>query len=137
MFLDLGDTVHGCGAPLEPGWISIALDDTDKLIGDYNKMPFPNETFDGAQGNCYLEDAVDFRELFRVLKHNTVANLFCCMSSFADAQVLNQLAKRAGFRVLQSLTFVSMDEGPNGPNDQMWDSIEPMIIYKPWNVKGE
>ena len=32
--LDLGDTLHGEGAPLKPGWTSIALDETDKFFGE-------------------------------------------------------------------------------------------------------
>jgi hypothetical protein len=137
MFLDLGDTVHGCACPLKPGWVSIALDDTDKLVGDYNRMPFVDQSFDGAEGGCYLEEPVDFRELYRVLKHDTLAKLFCCMSAFADTQVLDELARRAGFEVLKTLKFETMDETPWRPNDQMWDSVEPMIIYKPWKTKGE
>ena len=132
MFLDLGDSVHGCGARLKPGWVSIALDQTDKLVGNYNKMPFADKSFEYAEGNCYLEEAVDFRELYRVLEGDSIAKLFCCMTAFADTQVLDALAKRAGFKVLQTLQYEAMDDAPDGPNDQQWDSVSPMILYKGW-----
>ena len=103
--LDLGDTYHGEGAPLEEGWISIALDETDKLVGDYTKTPFPDNSFEYAYGACYLEfednisgldlsaDAkipfrddskykegiiAQFTELFRILKPGGTAELSAC-----------------------------------------------------------
>jgi len=102
--LDLGDTFHGNGEPLQPGWISIALDETDKLIGDYTKTPFPDNSFEYAYGSCYLEfdettnvklewnvppqenkefaQAIleQYTELYRILKLGGEADLSSCNS---------------------------------------------------------
>jgi len=100
--LDLGDTYHGEGEPLEPGWTSIALDETDKFVGDYTKTLYPDNSFEYAYGSCYLEfdenipnldleiPLVDnpafeegiisqFTELFRILRPGGRAELSGCM----------------------------------------------------------
>ena len=61
--LDLGDTLHGYGAQLGPGWTSVDLDprredeppEPDKLIADYAALPFKDAAFDFLYGGCWLE----------------------------------------------------------------------------------
>jgi hypothetical protein len=53
--LDLGGTADGEG----PGWTGVSLDRSggseNMVKGDYNQMPYPDNTFCYAWGSCYLE----------------------------------------------------------------------------------
>jgi len=108
--LDLGDTFHGEGRPLESGWTSIALNDTDKFLGDYTQMPYHDNSFEYAYGSCFLEfETADtdqdklnqYKELYRVLKPGGEAELSSCgvFDDPKEFQHLGRLAQQAGFEV--------------------------------------
>lgn len=82
MKLDLGGTA--CYEQAH-GAVGITLDGTTSddgttpyMIGDYNKMPFADASFDEAFGCCYLEEPYDFEELARVMKKGGKVQIGSC-----------------------------------------------------------
>ena len=119
--LDLGGTVF----ELEPNTtaVNISLDGTSiddgewpRIVGDYNKMPFPPNTFDAAWGGCYLEEPTDIKELLRVLKPGAKINVSQCGAcSLETWQQLERDLVAAGLELVTPGAYYQDD--PNDPDD--------------------
>jgi len=150
--LDLG----GTACYVDPNAISISLDGSNSedpvtplIVGDYNRAPFPDEAFNEAFGSCALEDDIDFRELYRIMKHGSRTTVTACGEFYLtgirdpdDERGLNDTfeefiqfvsetsiaAAAAGFRVIveERETFRNFSEEPTA-----WTIYTPMFrLYK-------
>lgn len=127
--LDLGDTYHTFGYPLEKGWTSICLDETDKFVGDYSKTPYRDNQFKYIYGGCFLEFETaksdqekirQFKEIFRILKPGGTAELTACDGSRSERYLSRKLrgfaklAQKAGFNIDFSLWKAVEDPDDKG-----------------------
>lgn len=109
MKLDLG----GTACYEDPNAVAIDLDGTCSgdettplIVGDYNRAPFPDNTFDEALGSCYLEERVNFKELHRIMKPGAEVTVkACCELYDSELNVLRE-AVEAGFLIKQMLVWV-------------------------------
>lgn len=86
--LDLGGTSNygrdAVGIDLDGTYVDSDYDDdpnaerSHHIIGDYNHAPFPDNTFDEANGSCYLEEEYDLKELYRIMKPGGIVTIKSC-----------------------------------------------------------
>ena len=133
--LDLGDTKHGFGNPVEEGWVAIDLIimplDKGKICADWNCMPFPDEMFKYAWGGCTLEDWVtpnDYKELYRVMVKGGLVELSSCSldQEFLDAELVR--IEEAGFRVINPGTIVDACHYFETPDDDDEEDDEDVLM---------
>ena len=125
MKLDLGGTA--CYESEDD--VCISLDGTSSddhivpvIIGDYNQAPFPDNTFDEALGSCYLEERVNFKELYRIMKPGARVLINACMELYDDEEIVLQDAINAGFQIIERIGWVE------DPEERYPDS--PLILLK-------
>lgn len=109
---------------------------TPRIIADYNRAPFADNTFDEAVGSCYLEEEVDWAELFRLLKPGAKAIVMSC--GFPYGVDINEPladAEAAGFVIEEPYHI-----GYGAEEDNRFAITAPMIVRKPStnpNEKGD
>jgi len=85
-----------------------------KWVGDYNHMPLEwSGRFVAAFGSCYLEERVDWHELFRVLASGAIVIVGACESDYTyepdrvggvhhcDPEEVIRDAREAGFKLVR------------------------------------
>lgn len=123
--LDLGGTAcyedpHSVGISLDG---SMSDDEvTPAIVGDYNRAPFPSNTFDEALGSCYLEEPVDWLELHRIMKPGGQVTIKSCGRPYIGPKSLKREAERFGFIMIQAPSFYYDTDG--------WSMNEPFIFQK-------